>query len=109
MTRRSTLFCGIDIGKSKHTACLIDADGNFVFRSQNFTNDASGFALFLKRLSEVSQGRPVLIGMEATGHYWYALHEYLVGHHYKVVALNPVQTAEQARRQIRKTKTDRVD
>lgn len=109
MTRRFTLFCGIDIGKANHTACLIDADGNFILRCQSFTNDAAGFAVLLKRLDGASKGKPILIGMEATGHYWYALHEHLVGHHYKVVALNPVQTAEQARKQIRKTKTDRVD
>ena len=109
MTRRFTLFCGIDIGKANHTACLIDANGNFIIRCQSFANDAAGFAVLLKRLTEASQSKPVLIGMEATGHYWYALHEHLVGHHYKVVVLNPVQTAQQAKKQIRKAKTDRVD
>jgi transposase len=109
MTRRFTLFCGIDIGKASHTACLIDADGHFILRAQSFANDAAGFALFLRRLSEASKDEPILIGMEATGHYWYALHEHLIRHRYEVVALNPVQTAEQARTQIRKAKTDKVD
>jgi transposase len=61
------------------------------------------------------QSKPLLIGMEATGHYWYALHEYLTSpatpgnNGYQVVVLNPLQTAQQSRKQIRKAKTDKKD
>ena len=44
MSQRDTLFCGIDIGKARHVACVIDADGGRLMRSQSFTNDAAGFA-----------------------------------------------------------------
>lgn len=108
-TQRFTLFCGIDVGKASHVACLIDGTGQFLFRSQSFANDAAGLALLDKRLAETAGQRPVLMGMEATGHYWYALHEHLVRHGHQVVVLNPIQTAQQAKKQIRKTQTDKVD
>jgi transposase len=47
--------------------------------------------------------------MEATGHYWYSLHDFLVRHRYHVDVLNPIQTAKQVTKGIRKTQTDRID
>jgi transposase len=47
--------------------------------------------------------------MEATGHYWYNLHEFLTLKGYDVVVLNPIQTALQAKQAIRKCKTDKYD
>jgi transposase len=117
MSQRNALFCGIDIGKARHVAHILDADGSSLMRSQSFTNDAAGFAMLRQRLDDTRRGKPLLIGMEATGHYWYALHEYLTsappaapgqeGH--PVVVLNPLQTAQQSRKQIRKAKTDKKD
>jgi len=117
MSTHDTLFCGIDIGKARHVARIIDANGNILMRPTGFTNDAAGFALLRQRLDDTRRGKPLLIGMEATGHYWYALHEYLTapplaapgqqGH--PVVVLNPLQTAAQSRKQIRKAKTDKRD
>jgi transposase len=117
MSQRNALFCGIDIGKTRHVARIIDADGETIMRPLSFTNDSTRFALLRQRLDETRRGKPLLIGMEATGHYWYALHEYLTapppaapgqqGH--AVVVLNPLQTAEQSRKQIRKAKTDKRD
>ncbi|MGA2502019.1 MAG: IS110 family transposase [Tepidisphaeraceae bacterium] len=109
MTQRFNLFCGIDVGKASHTACLLDADGRFILRSQSFNNDAAGFALLLEHLAGAVKNRPILLGMEATGHYWYALHDHLTRLGRTVVVLNPVQTAQQAKKQIRKRKTDKVD
>lgn len=117
MSLHPTLFCGIDVGKARHVACIIDADGNFLMPSRSFNNDHAGFALLRQRLDDVRRGQPLLIGMEATGHYWYAVHEYLSSappgapgqQGYQAVVLNPLQTAQQARTQIRKTKTDKID
>jgi len=47
--------------------------------------------------------------MEATGHYWYSLHDFLQRRKYAAVALNPIQTATQAKKGIRKSKTDKID
>jgi len=117
MSKHDTLFCGIDVGKSKHAGHIVDGDGNSVVQSFTFTNDNAGFARLRQRIDEARQGKPALIGMEATGHYWYALHEYLTSAPpvepsepgYPVVVLNPLQTAQQSRKQIRKAKTDKKD
>jgi len=77
---RYTRFCGIDIAKRKHVACIIDQDGAFVARSQAFNNDAEGYQRILARLKEAGGPKRVIIAMEATGHYWYSLHDFMVDH-----------------------------
>jgi transposase len=106
---RRTRFCGIDVAKNKHVACVIDRDGELILRSQSFTNDAEGYQHILARLQKVGGPGQVAVAMEATGHYWYSLHDFLVHHRYAVAVLNPIQTAQQAKKSIRKTQTDRID
>jgi len=79
ITRPYSRFCGIDVAKNKHVACIIDREGQRIVRSQSFTNDAEGFQRILDRLKEVGGPSKVAIAMEATGHYWYSLHDFLVG------------------------------
>jgi len=106
---RYTRFCGIDVAKRKHVACILDRDGHVLVRSVSFANDADGFRQLLARLHEAGGPRRVLVAMEATGHYWYSLHDFVVARSYEAVVLNPLQTALQARKAIRKRKTDRID
>ena len=108
-TRKYSRFCGIDVAKNKHVACVIDLDGKLIVRSQSFTNDAEGYQSILDRLKEVGGPAKVTIAMEATGHYWYSLHDFLARHRYPVAVLNPIQTAKQVTKGIRKTQTDRID
>ena len=108
-TRKHARFCGIDVAKNKHVACVIDREGERIVRSQSFTNDAEGYQRVLDRLKEVGGPTRVAIAMEATGHYWYSLHDFLVRHRYDVAVLNPIQTAKQVTKGIRKTQTDRID
>lgn len=108
-TKRYTRFCGIDVGKRKHVGCVIDRDDEFVVQSQSFLNDAEGYQGLLHRLRNAAQRNRMLVGMEATGHYWYGLRDFLVSHGYEVVVLNPIQTAQQAKKGIRKSKTDKID
>jgi transposase len=96
-----TRFCGIDVAKNKHVACILDRDGQFVARSQSFDNNAKGYELLLQRLKHAGGPGRVLTAMEATGHYWYSLHDFLVRQGYPVAVLNPIQTAQQARKGIR--------
>jgi predicted NBD/HSP70 family sugar kinase len=35
-------FLGIDIGKYKHVACLLDAEGNVLGQALHFTADQAG-------------------------------------------------------------------
>ena len=102
-------FCGIDVAKKKHVACIIDDQGAFVARSQSFRNNADGYQRILKFLSKAGGPGKVQLGMEATGHYWFGLHDFLSRQGYGLVVLNPIQTAQQAKKGIRKRKTDKID
>jgi transposase len=102
-------FCGIDVGKNTHTLCIIDAQQNTLVPVRSFHNDQRGFQQLLASLQQTGRKHTVLVGMEATGHYWYSLHHTLSQEGYTVTVLNPIQTARQARREIRKCKTDKLD
>jgi transposase len=108
-TKRFTRFCGIDVAKNRHVTKIIDRDGECLARSRSFHNDAEGYRGILLRLQEAGGPRKILVGMEATGHYWFSLHDFLLGQGYPVVVLNPIQTAQQAKKGIRKAKTDKID
>jgi len=109
VTKRYARFCGIDIAKRKHVACIIDRDGQTVTRACSFNNDHAGYQAILATLYDAGGPRRVLIGMEATGHYWLSLHDFLVRQRYQVAVLNPIQTAQQAKKGVRKCKTDKID
>lgn len=109
VTKKVTRFCGIDIAKDKHVVCMIDRDGVLCIRPASFANTAEGYQRLLDRLKDSGRTSSVLVGMEATGHYWYSLHDFLVRHGYTVAVLNPIQTARQISQAIRKCKTDRLD
>ena len=76
---------------------------------QNSSNDAEGYQTILTRLKEVGSAKKTLVGMEATGHYGFSLHDFLVANGYEVAVLHPIQTAQQAKKAIRKAKTDKID
>ena len=107
--KRYLRFCGIDIAKNKHVLCVIDKEGRTIVRSRSFANDNESYQRLLECLKNTGRAGSLLIGMEATGHYWYGLHDFLTRHGYQVVVLNPIQTAMQAKKGIRKCKTDQID
>jgi len=109
VSKKFTHFCGIDIAKDKHVACVIDRDGCKCIRPSSFANTAEGYQRLVDRLKDTAKASSVLIGMEATGHYWYSLHDFLSRCGYTVVVLNPIQTARQVAQAIRKCKTDKYD
>lgn len=108
-TKQYLRFCGIDMAKHKHVACIIDRNGQYILKPRTIRNNTDGFENILNCLKQTGRAKSVLIGMEATGHYWYSLHDYLVRNGYDVAVLNPIQTAQQARQAIRKCKTDKHD
>jgi transposase len=98
---------GIDIAKRTHEACFMAPDGQAIGKSLRFSNDRPGLQALLERVHQLSE--PVTIGLEATGHYWLALHDALVREGLPVQVLNPLQTHAYRRSTVRKTKTDRKD
>lgn len=108
-SKKFAYFGGIDIAKNKHVVCVIDRDGAVCIRPSSVANTTDGYQRLLERLKDVGRKTSVLIGMEATGHYWYSLHDFLTRSGYTVVVLNPIQTARQVAQAIRKCKTDTYD
>jgi len=100
-------FCGIDVAKRKHCAMVLDDQGQVVQGAWSINNDQQGF----ERLRQVLSTWPesVLVGLEATGHYWLALYESLTALGYPVVVLNPLQVAAYRRSGVRKVKQDTTD
>lgn len=101
---------GIDIGKNKHSAVAISAQGEKLASLAIFTNDNEGINILQERVLAIA-GSPkkILFALEATGHYWMAIYHELVRRGYQGVVLNPIQTNGEARTRIRKTKTDKRD
>jgi len=108
-TKQYLRFCGIDIAKNKHVLCVIDREGRTIIRSRSFANDNESYQSLRECLKSTGRASSILIAMEATGHYWYSLHDFLTRNGYQVVVLNPIQTAMQAKKGIRKCKTDKID
>jgi transposase len=105
------LNIGIDIAKRAHTAGAVDGGGKVAMKPFQFSNTADGFAKLLARLARAgAEPSDALIGMEATGHYWIALFDFLCAHGWKVAVINPIQTdAFRKVETVRKLKTDASD
>ncbi|CAG0982439.1 hypothetical protein PLCT2_01988 [Planctomycetaceae bacterium] len=70
-------------------------------------NTRAGFDQLLQALAQLSGA--ILIGLEATGHYWWALYEDLTQHDHPVVVLNALQVHAFRKSGVRKVKSDRTD
>lgn len=106
-------FLGIDIGKSKHVAALLDAEGNPLGKPLRFAADKAGYADLLAYL-QATAGETALgeihVGMEATGHYWLTLYTQLTTDGLgAITVINPLQAKAFQNSNIRGTKTDPVD
>jgi transposase len=100
-------YCGIDVAKRKHAIALLDENGQPVQRAFTIENTRAGFDQLLQALAALNG--PVLIGLEATGHYWWALYDDLTHHEHRVVVLNALQVHAFRKSGVRKVKSDRTD
>ena len=98
---------GIDIAKRTHEACFMGQDGHVIAKSRRFRNTRAGVGALLDDLQRLDE--PAVLGLEATGHYWLAVYEALVGAGHTVQVLNPLQTHAYRQTTIRKVKNDRQD
>ena len=98
---------GIDVAKRTHEACFMGQDGRQIGKARRFHNTRRGVRGLLDDLQQLPE--PATMGLEATGHYWLALHDELVRAGHTVQVLNPLQTHAYRKTTIRKVKTDRKD
>ncbi len=99
-------YFAIDIGAEHHVAAAVDEDEQILLRPLRFAEDTDGY----RRLRD-ALGAPddVLVGMEATGHYWQNLFAFLVAEGFRVVLINPLRTRRFAEEDLQRTKTDAID
>ena len=103
------IYVGVDVGKSKHAAAAVNEVGACVMQPRFFTQDAGGFASLFGALEELGGSESVVVGMEATGHYWKVLRHALVARQYRVDVINPLITSREASADVRGRKSDKLD
>lgn len=100
---------GIDIGKNKHSFCIIEKEtGELIVKPNFFDNNNIGFEELISSIQNLSN-QDILIGMEDTGHYHFALLKFLLDKKYQVALINPVTTNLTRKLQGGITKTDKLD
>lgn len=106
-----TIYAGVDVAKADHVIGAVDDRGEEQGKRMPFKNSAAGFERCEAWLEGVAEGpSDVLVGMEATGHYWMALYAFLVSKGYQVAVIDPVQVRAVRRlKGLDKVKNDRVD
>jgi transposase len=103
-------YAGIDIAKHKHEASVIGADGKALLNSISFSNTKDGCEKLLALFERIGVAKAdVLIGMEATGHYWLSAHAFFIELGYEVKVINPIQSEAFRKMYIRQTKNDSKD
>lgn len=103
------ILVGIDIGKNKHTFSMVDKEtGEILSNPSEFNNNQEGFLLLIQKMSNYTKSE-LLIGMEDTGHYHFALLKYLLDSRYTVALINPTTTDLTRKLQGGITKNDPLD
>ncbi len=102
---------GIDIGKHKHNATLLDDQGKKVFHNMSIENNADGVSKLINAINSANiSTKGILVGMEATGHYWMNLFAELETHDFlDIHIINPMIIHARRNETVRGAKTDRID
>lgn len=90
----TTLVIGVDIGSRTHYARAFDNRGReltkivFIFNN-DIIEGFNSFYQWADAIKTENDKDSVIIGCELTGHYWFALANYVSEHHMKLVMVNP--------------------
>ena len=88
-----TLIVGVDVAKCKHVARAQDHRGIELGKRLVFENTREGLDIFkgwICLLQEEHNKIKVIVGVEPTGHYWFALAQYLRQAGITIVVVNPM-------------------
>jgi len=105
-------YLGIDVGKFTHSLCLIDESGHHDI--WQIKNDKPGFESLLNKLSYLNllDDFKLLVGMEATGHYFLNIYDFLLQLGLstdQIALLNPLQVKSFRNTNLRGAKSDNAD
>jgi transposase len=99
------MFAGIDVASETHTLARLDDAGVPIGTPIPITEDRAGYDALLAAL-----GRPpVLVAIEATGHYWKNLFAVLTAAGHEVALINPLVARRFQEAGLERTKTDAID
>ena len=99
------MFAGIDVASERHVLARLDAQGRPLGKPVPVAEDRDGYDALLRLLGPP----PVLVAMEATGHYWKNLYAALVTAGHRVALLNPLKARRFQDSGLERTKTDAID
>ena len=100
---------GIDIAKYEHAAFIMEAStGESLCDPFFFKNNKEGFKELYTELNKYSKNE-LLIGMEDTGHYNFAIESSLLAEGYKVALINPITTKSLRKASLKSVKSDKED
>lgn len=100
---------GIDIAKYEHAAFVMEAStGETLCNPFFFKNNKSGFEKLFDQLNKYAKDE-ILIGMEDTGHYNFAIQSTLLAEGYKVALINPITTKNLRKANLKSVKSDKED
>lgn len=99
------MFAGIDVASERHMLARLDPHGAPIGKPIPIAEDRAGYDALLKALGEP----PVLVAMEATGHYWKNLFAVLTAAGHEVALLNPFVARRFQDSSLERTKTDAID
>lgn len=103
------ILIGIDVGKLSHTFSIVNSEnGEILVEPTNFKNNKEGFDSLSNKMNSYKKDN-ILIGMEDTGHYHFALLKHLLSKHFNVALINPVVTDMTRKLQGGITKNDPLD
>jgi transposase len=88
-----TLIIGIDIAKHTHVARAQDFRGLEYDKPLTFDNSHKGFTELFKWAQQIANQydkNNVIVGVEPTGHYWFALAQFLRQRGIKIAIVNPM-------------------
>lgn len=88
----TSLVIGIDIGSTTHYARAFDWRKMELAKVFKFSNTLEGFealSRWIGNIQTLRQKEKIIVGIEPTGHYWFALGQYLQGKGIKLVMVNP--------------------
>ena len=105
------IYLGIDVSKDKHDCCFLSQDGKLLSKPFSVPNSREGFEKLFSLVSSFENNpENVKAGLEATGHYSFAILGYLLEKGVTCFVFNPLHTNLYRKAvSLRKTKTDKVD
>ena len=72
------IFVGVDMEKGFHCAAAINARAEVLLKPVKVLASVEGFAAFEERLRQLGDKSALLIGLEASGHYWMSVWRFLL-------------------------------